>query len=798
MKTLKYIYCFVSVLITLLFISACNSGKEVGQVERIWDNSGLKLWYKQPAEKWTEALPIGNGRLGAMVFGRVDRERIQVNEESLWAGSQINNNNPEALKNLPVIQKLLLEEKNKKALELVKKTFIGTPPRIRSYQTAGDIFINFNRKTPVTDYKRELILESGICRVSYANDSSRYILEAFASAPDNILVIYIATENGGKINATITLEREKDTVVRIEDNDQLVMLGQIIDEQDPLRDPAGAHMKFAARLMVLHKDGAIKADGIRLRIENAQSATLLYTAATDYDRQKLNYDRTKDPDEICSRIIYEAREKSYEDLKSRHVEDHKRFFNRVKIDFGKNELADLPTDERLKAVQEGMDDPDLIAVYFQFGRYLLMGSSRHPGILPANLQGVWNEHFNAPWNSDFHTNINLQMNYWPAEVGNLPETVLPLTDFLDLLRIPGRVTAREMYGAEGWTLHHLTDPFGRTGVADGPWGVTPLNGPWMTLPLWRHYEFTQDKDYLHNKAYPIMKESAQYVLDFLIKDGQGRLVTAPSHSPENRFVLPSGEKSYLTYAATIDMQIIRELFEGCIKAGEELGVDHDFREKLSQAMNKLPLVRIGQDGTIMEWIKDYEEDEPGHRHMSHLLGLYPMDQITPQIPDLFNAAKKTILRRLQHGGGHTGWSRAWVICFFARLLDGENAYANVKALLQKSTLQNLFDNHPPFQIDGNFGGTAGIAEMLLQSHDGVINLLPALPTAWPNGSIKGFCARGGFIVEMDWEKGRLKAVTILSRVEGLCRVRYGINERKFQTKKGHIYRLDGKLNRLRF
>ncbi|MFC1726058.1 glycoside hydrolase N-terminal domain-containing protein [candidate division KSB1 bacterium] len=782
------LYLYFSAFL-ICFILSCSEGNNKIP---LYDNIKLKLMYLQPADKWTKALPVGNGRIGAMVFGRVNKERIQVNEESLWAGSRINNNNPEALKSLPVIQKLLLEEKNSQAQELVAKTFLGTPPRIRSYQTAGDIFIEADSSAVAENYKRELLLESGICRISYELNSVKFIREVFASAPDNIIVVYLASEKPGSINASVSLRRDKDAEVFVENN-QLVMKGQIADEPDELRGPEGEHMKFASRLTVLNDGGEVTGKDNKIFLKDVNSSILIYTAATDYNLSILNFDRSIDPDKICSEIIEKARRKTYSELKTRHINDHRKLFNRVKLDLGQDEYSDLPTDKRLEALRAGQEDQALIALYFQYGRYLLMGSSRFPGRLPANLQGIWNEHFNAPWNSDFHTNINLQMNYWPAEVCNLPETVIPLTDFFDKLRVPGRITAKEMYGARGWTMHHLTDVFGRTGVADGPWGVTPLNGPWMTFPLWRHFEFTGDEDYLKEKAYPVMKESALFILDFLIEDNEGNLVTAPSHSPENLFILPNGERSTLTYAATIDLQIISALFENCIKASEILGIDQDFREELSAVLKKLPPVKIGKDGTIQEWIKDYKEGAPGHRHMSHLAGLHPANQITPATPELFEAAKKTIEKRLSHGGGHTGWSRAWIVNFYARLLDGDKAYENISGLLRKSTLPNLFDDHPPFQIDGNFGGTAGIAEMLVQSHTGEIHLLPALPSAWKEGSINGICARGGFVLDISWDEGNLTGVNIFSKLGKDCRIRYGNHVKALKTEKGKSIILDRNL-----
>jgi alpha-L-fucosidase 2 len=751
------------------------------------DNSHVKLCYLQPARRWVEALPVGNGRLGAMVFGNVYRERIQLNEESLWAGSKIDNNNPNALQNLDKIRELLFKEKNKQAYELINESLLGTPPRIRSYQTLGDILFEFDSTANYSDYKRELFLDSGVHKVSYKIGSEKYSREVFASAPDNIIVVFLSGEDNARINTSISLGRERDAKVSTNKN-KIIMKGQIIDEPDPLRGPHGAHMKFVAILQAIPYGGEVLTTENKLIVKNAKALLLLFTATTDYNISKLDWDRNINPEKTCEQILKKVGKATYSELKKRHTIDHQNLFNRVSLDLGKNELSALPTDERLKSVKAGKDDPDLVALYFQYGRYLLMGSSRSPGVLPANLQGIWCEDFNAPWNSDFHTNINLQMNYWHAEVCNLSEASEPLIRFMDLLRIPGRVTALNTYGTRGWTLHHLTDPFGRTGVADGVWGVSPLAGPWMTFPIWRHFEFNQDIHYLKNTAYPIMKESAEFVLDFLIESPEGYLITSPSHSPENRFFVPkTREKSYLTYGATIDIQIINELFNNCIKACEILNIDEDFRKKLENILKKLPPIQVGKDGTIQEWIKDYREVEPGHRHMSHLLGLHPTSQITPETPKLFEAARKTLVKRLTHGGGHTGWSRAWVVNFFACLQNGEKAHDNLLGLLKKSTLPNLFDTHPPFQIDGNFGGTAGISEMLLQSHGGVIHILPALPSSWRNGSIKGLCARGGFVVDVVWQDNGLTELKINAKIDGKCKVKYKGKIAEFETEKGQVY-----------
>ena len=768
--------------ITVLLFSSCSQKKE--------ETIKYRLWYDHPVERWDNALPTGNGRLGAMDFGD---GHIQFNEESLWAGHKFDNNNPNALRDLPKIRKYIFDGKIEKAYKLGNKSLLSVPPRFRSYETFGDLYLKQNGTVDKSGYVHELCLNDGITRTTYTIDGVKFTREVFVSAPDNVIVIHLSSDKPGSVSTGISMTRPKDAVITANGNTML-MTGQIIDKPEEQKGPAGKHMKFAAKLVASNKGGSISAKGNSLSVQNADEITLMLTAATDYDLQQLSFDRSIDPVKTCDDILVKAQNKPFKTLKKDHVADHSAIFNRVSIDLGSNGNDTIPTDKRLELVKKGSEDNGLISLYYQYGRYLLMGSSRAPGVMPANLQGLWNEKINAPWNADYHTNINLQMNYWPAEICNLPETALPLTELVNKWRGPGRVSAKKMYDCNGWTMHHCTDAFGKTAPnADLRWGMSPLSGVWMTFPLWRHYEFTNDKEYLRTKAYPVMREAMDFISDFLIEK-DGYLVTCPSMSPENAYKLPGSKKpNQLTYAPTIDNQILMAHIDNCIEAANILGVDREEIKKWKEIRAKIPPVRIGKDGTIMEWIKDYEEWEPGHRHMSHLMGLYPLAQITPDTPELFEAANNTITKRLKHGGGHTGWSRAWIINFYARLRQPETAYHHVLALLRKSTKPNLFDNHPPFQIDGNFGGTAGITEMLLQSHmrdskgDHILDLLPALPKEWADGEISGIKGRGNFEVSMKWTDGKLTSVSVKSLSGNKLNVRYNGKMISKDTKAGETY-----------
>jgi alpha-L-fucosidase 2 len=760
-----------------------------------WEN--LKLWYRQPAKKWTEALPVGNGRLGAMVFGTVETEQIQLNEDTLWAGYPIDSDRVGAYKHLDEIRKLIFDGKYTEAQRMMQREFMG-PRIIRSYQTLGDLKIKFKTTGTLTDYRRQLDLDTAIASVSYRSDDATFTREVFSSPEDQCIVVRLSSDKPDKITFDANLSRPENFSVETIAPDRIIMKGQA--EQD------GKHkgVIYETHLRIIPEGGKLTVTNDGLRLENADAATLLIVAATNY--------RGENPTALCDKQMASVVKKKYSKLRQAHIKVHRRLMRKVSLNLGGTDRTNQPTDERLNAIKDGDDDPQLCALYFQFGRYLLISSSR-PGCMPANLQGIWNHHIKAPWNCDYHININVQMNYWPAEVTNLSECHEPFFDLVNNLRPRGRKTAKDVYGCQGFVAHHTTDaqwwtsPIGNVG-----YGMWPTGAAWCCQHLWEHYLFGGDREFLSERAYPIMKEAAEFFLDYLVKNPKtGKLVSGPSISPENRFRTPDGKNSNLTMGPAMDQEIIYDLFTNCIEAAEVLGINDEFIRQVKYFRRNLAGPQIGSDGRLLEWNEELEEPEPGHRHVSHLFALHPGRQISPTgTPKLAEAARKSLEYRLAHGGGHTGWSRAWIINFWARLLDGDTAGENVMALLRKSTLPNLFDTHPPFQIDGNFGGTAGIAEMLLQSHAGEIHLLPALPNAWPNGCFRGLRARGGFEVDVTWRNGRLNNSTIRSDLGRICTVRTSVpvevkykgrpvktvapeqNVVRFETRSGRTYTISPK------
>ena len=741
-----------------------------------------KIWYREPAPieapttnawkdspGWVRALPIGNGRLGAMIYGGTEEERIQLNEKSLWSGQPQDADNPDAPRYLPEIRRLLFEGKYAQAQQLAAEKFVcrgagsghgnGANVPFGCYQMLGDLRLTFDGHREVQDYRRELNLQTGIARVVYRVGNVRYTREHFASLEDQVLVIRLVSSRKAALIFDATLSRPERGTVNAAGRTELLLSGELM-----------GGLRYTAKLRAISEGGKVTTEGQVLRVREADAVTLLLAAATSYEG--------KDPLSLTNKMMRDAARKDYRLLKDAHLDAHRRLFYRVGLSLGGEEASRLPTDERLERVKRGEPDPHLVALYFQFGRYLLIASSQS-GTLPANLQGIWADGIQTPWNCDYHTDINVQMNYWIAEVGALPECAEPLIEFIDRLREPGRKTARVHYGLSGWVVHTVTNVWGFTSPGERPeWGQFPAAAGWLCQHLWERYAFSLDKKVL-KRVYPIMKEAAEFYLQFLVPEPKhGWLVTAPSISPENAFRTADGQTVSVCYAPTMDMQILHELFTNCIEASRILGVDEGFRQRLEEARARLAPMQIGKHGQLQEWIEDFEEAEPGHRHMSHLYGLHPGNQITPRgTHDLARAARVSLERRLAHGGGHTGWSRAWLVNFCARLEDGERAYENLMALLKQSTLPNLFDTHPPFQIDGNFGGAAGIAEMLLQSHTGEIHLLPALPRAWQEGYVQGLRARGNVRVDIFWKGGKLTRAVLRMAVDGSYRIRIPAGQR---------------------
>ena len=747
------------------------------------------LWYRRPATEWVEALPVGNGRLGAMVFGGVDVERVQFNEDTIWTGQPQDYQHHGAADYLPEVRGLLFEGKQAKAEELAAEHFMSVPLRQEYYQPFGDLILTFPEHEEAHDYRRELDIDSAVARVRYRVGDTTYEREIIASFPDQVVAVRIACDRPGRLAFDAALTSPHAELVASEMGDDTLVLRGPITNIGETGTPST--LSVEARLCATTEDGEIVTNDEELSVRGATSVLLLLVGASSY----VSYgDTSADPSERCQSVLARVTGKPWQETLDEHVADYQRLFHRVDIDLGRTVAAESETDRRVAGFAED-DDPHLAALYFQYGRYLLISSSR-PGSQPANLQGVWNDRMEPPWGSKYTVNINTEMNYWPAEPTNLSECHAPLFDMLTDCSQTGRKTARTFYNCDGWVLHHNTDLWrGTAPINASDHGIWPTGGAWQCQHLWMHYEFTGDRGFLATRAYPVMKGAAEFFAGFLIEHPEkGWLISTPSNSPEN---------GGLVAGPTMDHQIIRDLFANCIEASRVLNVDEELRDRLIDLRARIAPNQIGQHGQLQEWLEDKDDPEDQHRHVSHLWGLFPGREITRRgTPDLWRAAMKSLELR---GDGGTGWSMGWKINFWARFEDGDHAYRMLShQLTPERTYPNLFDAHPPFQIDGNFGATSGIAEMLLQSHgrseergtgsEGyVIHLLPALPSAWPKGCVRGLCARGGFKVDIEWDEGKLTRATLRSRLGRPCSMRYGESVAALKTVAGQRYRVGSDL-----
>lgn len=741
--------------------------------------SPLRLWYRQPAKEWVEALPVGSGKLGAMIFGGVASERLQLNEDTLWAGGPYEPINPEANVALPEIRRLINAGEYAKATELADAKFMGVPKRQMSYQTIGDLKLDFPSLGEAGgDYVRDLDIDGAIATTSFTVAGVRYLREVIGSAPDGVIAVRLTASREGAINVDLSFASPlKSKPASSIEGAQLVLAG--VNEPSQGVD---AKLKFECRVDVRAKGGKVSGEGGVLSVRDADEVLLLIAAATSYRRYD---DVSGDPVALNKATLARLSGKPWAKILAEHQADHRALFRRVGVDFGRTRAERLPTDARIKQ-SPTTDDPSLAALYYQYGRYLLIACSR-PGSQPANLQGIWNDKTFAPWGGKYTININTEMNYWPAEPTSLPELVEPLIALVKDISETGARMAKAMYGARGWVTHHNTDLWRATAPIDGAkFGVWPTGGAWLCKHVWDHYDYNRDPAYLA-RVYPLMKGSARFFLDTLVVDPKfGVLVTSPSISPEN----DHGHGSSLVAGPTMDQAIIRDLFDNCLKAEAILGADDDFVAELKAARDKLAPYKIGKDGQLQEWQEDWDADATDihHRHVSHLYGLFPSDQISiDTTPKLAAAARRTLLTR---GDLSTGWAIAWRLNLWSRLGEGDHAHKILKLLLgPERTYPNMFDAHPPFQIDGNFGGTSGMTEMILQSRNDRIYLLPALPSAWPTGHITGLRARGAVGVDVRWAGGKLAEATLSAKVDGRHTVVHAGSTLEVALKAGQSVRL---------